>query len=84
MREKIAAGRNAARGYPADMIADKLDELLERHRALLSEMARKRGFELPPREGGWEEIHAYEDRNAVAIQEADILDEIEGILGRRA
>jgi hypothetical protein len=84
MRRKIAAGKNAARGYRSNMIADKLDELLERHRALLSEMARKRGFELPPQVGGWEEIHAYEDRNAVAIQEADLLDEIDGILGHRA
>ena len=61
------------------MLAKKLEETLLRHRELLLRWSVKYHFEAPPTEGGWEEMHAYEDRNAGSIHEADINEEIEQV-----
>ena len=62
-------------------LAEQAEEMLERRRSFLADWSREFGFEQPPQSGGWEDLDAYEARNAAAIEHADMKSEVNRILG---
>ena len=58
------------------MLAQKMEEMLERRRARYLAWAKEFGFDPPPERGGWKMMKAYEEENAEPLHEADILSEI--------
>ena len=61
------------------MLAQKMEEMLERRRARYTAWAKEFGFDPPPERGGWEMMKAYERENEEALHDADILSEINRI-----
>ena len=66
------------------MLAQKMEEMLERRRAIFAEWSREFGFEAPPPSGGWEELDAYEKENADVLERADLMSELNQVLGDHA
>ena len=58
------------------MLAQEMEEMLERRRARYTAWAKEFGFDPPPEKGGWEMLNAYAKENADALYEADIMSEI--------
>ncbi len=58
------------------MLAQKMEEMLERRRARYTAWAKEFGFDPPPEKGGWKMMKAYEEENERVLREADILTEV--------
>ena len=61
------------------MLAQKVEEMLERRRAIYTAWAKEFGFVPPPEKGGRLILNAYEDEHADDLQRADILSEMKWI-----
>ena len=61
------------------MLAQKMEEMLERRRALYNAWAKEFGFDPPPEKGGWKMLNAYAEEHEDQLYEADILSEIKRI-----
>lgn len=66
------------------MLAQKVEEMLERRRALYTAWAREFGFDPPPEKGGWKMLDAYAEEHNEDLERADLLSEVNRILARHA
>lgn len=61
------------------MLAQKVEEMIERRRALYAAWAKEFGFDPPPQNGGREMLNAYAKEHDADIERADILSEMKRI-----
>ncbi len=61
------------------MLAQKVEEMLERRRALYTAWAKEFGFDPPPEKGGWKMLNAYAEEHDEDLERADILSEMKWI-----
>jgi len=61
------------------MLAQKMEEMLERRRARYTAWAKEFGFDPPPEKGGWKMMKAYAEEHKEQLYEADILSGIKRI-----
>lgn len=66
------------------MLAQKMEELLERRRARYTAWAKEFGFDPPPEKGGWKMLDAYALEHDEDLERADILSEMNRIRKRHA
>lgn len=66
------------------MLAQTKDEMLERARGRYEAWAKEFGFAPPPSGAGWDELKAYRKTHAEDLEHADLMSEINRILGPRA
>ena len=55
------------------MLAQKMEEILERRRVRYTAWAQGFGFDPPPERGGWKVLDAYAEENEEQLERADIL-----------
>ncbi len=61
------------------MLAQRMEEMLERRRARYEAWSKEYGFPSPPKTGGWQELMEYQRENEEEIYEADVLSELKWI-----